>query len=84
MLRIVIESENGVPTVRAEGQMVGPWVGELERSCEPLARTGLAPILDLGRVSFVDRGGVELIRALSDRGMTVINCSGFVAEQLKG
>jgi hypothetical protein len=84
MLKIVVEPRGGVGMVRAEGQMIGPWVHELGRSCDELVGAGLEPIVDLGGVSFVDRAGVELLRALGHRGVAIVNCSTFVAEQLKG
>lgn len=84
MLRIVVESRNGVGMVRAEGQVIGPWVNELKRSCHELVRAGIEPIIDLAGVSFVDRDGVELLRDLGSRGVGLVNCSRFVAEQLKG
>ena len=84
MLRIVVESREGVSTVRAEGQMIGPWVDEVRRSCEELQRAGIEPTVDLARVSFVDREGVELLRTLTSRGVAVVNCSGFVTELLRG
>lgn len=84
MLRIVVESGEGVGTVRAEGQMIGPWVDEVRRSCEEVRRAGMEPIVDLAQVSFVDREGVALLRDLGRRGVALVNCSGFVAELLKG
>lgn len=84
MLKIVIEPKDGVGMVRADGQMIGPWVNELRRSCEELARAGMEPIVDLAGVSFVDSEGVDLLRALGNRGVAIVNCSSFVAEQLKG
>ncbi len=84
MLKIEVESRDGVGVVRAEGQMVGPWVNELRRSLEELTGAGIAATVDLGGVSFVDREGVDLLRMLEHRGVAVVNCSRFVAEQLKG
>lgn len=84
MLKIVVESRDGVGLVRAEGQMIGPWVNELRHSLEALVRTGAAPTIDLKGVSFVDREGLDLLRTLEGRGVAVVNCSHFVAEQLKG
>ena len=80
MLKIVVETG----TVRAEGQVIGAWVEELRRSCERVLAAEARLVVDLAGVSFADRGGVELLRGLSGRGATVVNCSVFVAEQLKG
>jgi hypothetical protein len=84
MLKIVVEPGDGIGTVRAEGQMIGPWVAELRRSCEELVQAGVKPIVDLAGVSFVDRDGLDLLRTLGRRGVALVNCSSFVAEQLKG
>ncbi len=84
MLKIVVESRDGVGLVRAEGQMIGPWVNELRHSLEDLVRAGVTPTIDLKGVSFVDREGLDLLRTFEDRGVAVVNCSSFVAEQLKG
>ncbi len=84
MLKIVIEGNGTSGAVRAEGRVIGPWVGELARACEPLLAAGPGLVVDLGGVSFVDRDGVELLRRLIGQGATVVNTSRFVAEQLKG
>jgi hypothetical protein len=65
-----------------EGRIIGPWIDELQRTCARLL--GAGPIaLDLSHVSFVERRGVELLRALGTRGVPLLHCSPFVAEQLK-
>jgi anti-anti-sigma regulatory factor len=65
-----------------EGQIIGPWVEELRRTCDGLTENG-AITLDLAQVSFVERRGLELLRALAMRGVRLRHCSAFVAEQLK-
>jgi hypothetical protein len=65
MLKIVVESRDGGSVVRAEGQMIGPWVDELRRALEQVGTAGMAPTVDLGGVSFVDRTGVDLVRTLA-------------------
>ena len=85
MLKIErIETAGQTPTLRVEGRVIGPWVEELRRSCEPVLATGARLTLDLGDVSFVDADGVALIRSLRQRQVALSNCSPFVAEQLKG
>lgn len=84
MLRISsVESVRGAVTLKLEGRVIGPWVEELRRSCERALVTGAAPTLDLSDVSFIDRSGVELFRNLRNRQVVFLNCSRFVAEQLK-
>lgn len=84
MLKIAqLERTPGRQTLRLEGQVVGPWVEELRRSCERVLEAGAAVTIDLSDVSFLDREGVALVRALTNRQVTIINSSPFVAEQLK-
>ncbi|MGH7703050.1 MAG: sigma-70 family RNA polymerase sigma factor [Gemmatimonadales bacterium] len=82
MLRIDVVGQAGDEiTVRLEGRMVGPWVEELRRACEPCLGNGHALILDLSGVSFIDREGLVLCRTLlKDAQFT--NCSPFVKELL--
>jgi anti-anti-sigma regulatory factor len=84
MLKIVAEAgENGSFVLRLEGRVIGPWVKELRRSCERTLATATGLTLDLSHVSFLDRDGVELLRSLGVRDVVLVNCSPFVAEQLK-
>lgn len=84
MLKIVLldPSANGA-LLRLEGEVIGPWVDELQRTCERLLASR-AVTLDLSGVSFVERRGVSLLRSLGTRGVPLLHCSPFVAEQLKG
>jgi hypothetical protein len=85
MLRITaVAPMNQVRTLRLEGQLIGPWVEELERSCTEGRTNGARLVLDLVGVSFIDNEGLALLRSLTDGAVTVINPSHFVAEQLKG
>ena len=80
---IEVPDEEAV-TLRLEGRVSGPWVEELRRWCEQVLAAGSGLSLDLADVSFVDLDGVALCRSLSDRKVTFLHCSPFVAEQLKG
>ena len=82
MLKIVtIEPVDGRAVLQLEGQIIGPWIDELERTCGALS--GRALSLDLASVSFVERRGVQLLRSLDARGVPLLHCSPFVAEQLR-
>jgi len=84
MLRIqLLDQQDGTATLQLAGRVAGPWVGELHRSCEGVLGCGGALSVDLREVTFVDRAGVELLRALRGRRVALVNCSPFVAEQLK-
>jgi anti-anti-sigma regulatory factor len=85
MLRITaVARMNQVCTLRLEGQMIGPWVKQLERSCGEARTNGAQLVLDLVGVSFIDNEGLVLLRSLTDGAVILINPSHFVAEQLKG
>jgi len=70
-------------TLKLEGRVVGPWVGELLQVCETLLTEGLALKLDLTDVTFADADGVALLSNFQTRGMTLKNCSPFVDQQLR-
>jgi hypothetical protein len=74
------ESGPGWTVLRLEGQILGPWIDELALACQRL--TG-AVELDLAEVTFVERRGVELLRALAARDVTLRHCTPFVAELLR-
>jgi len=84
MLKIVsLANGNGTATLVLEGRLIGPWVEELRRSCDQAIGSSGELTLDLGGVSFVDRAGIALLRTLADDHARLVNCSPFVAEQLR-
>jgi ABC-type transporter Mla MlaB component len=84
MLKI---SQNGpanqTVTLRVEGRIVGPWVAALQHSCEEVLMNGQALNLHLADVEFMDPPGVALLSSLRSRGVALLECSPFAAEQLK-
>jgi len=85
MLKIeVAERRRERVTVHLEGSLVGAWVDEVRRTCEPLLGNGADLTLDFTRVSFVDRDGVALCRQLRQGHASLRNCSPFVKEQIDG
>jgi anti-anti-sigma regulatory factor len=86
MLRItVVESSSKHARLRVEGRVTGPWVEELRRSCDMHGlEDGMRLTLDLADVSFVDPAGIEFLKELRSRCVTLLSPSPFVAEQLKG
>jgi len=84
MLRISIgEATTDANTLRLEGRVIGPWVGELSRLCRSLLNQSRNITLDLAGVSFVDGDGLALFRDLRVRSVVLKNCSPLLAEQLK-
>ncbi len=84
MLKISqIGVSNPSVTLKLEGRVVGPWVAELRRICEPLLAEDRALKLDLVEVSYVDAEGVAALNGFKSRGVKLKNCSPFVEQQIK-
>ena len=85
MLKITsTEPVNQMVTLRLDGQLVGPWVSELKKSCKEAMASGSQLYLDFSGVSFVDSDGLAFLRSHLDRHIVLIRPSQFVKEQLKG
>ena len=83
MLKISsVEPVNHSVTLRLEGRVVGPWVVELQKSCEAVLAEGRSLKLHLADVEFMDAQGVALLSSLRSRGGLFLDCPPFVAEQL--
>ena len=63
-----------------EGQIVAEWVELLEAECLTLLQTDQQVLLDLSRVSYLDRRGARLLRDLAARSVQLINCPPLVAD----
>lgn len=84
MLKISpVEPVNHAVTLRLEGRVIGPWVAELQKSCEEVLAKGRSLKLHLGDVEFMDAPGVTLLSSLRSRGVVLLDCPPFAAEQLK-
>ena len=86
MLRItVVESSRDAVRLKVEGRVTGGWVEELRKTCDLQGLSdGIQLTLDLADVAFVDAVGIELLKELRFRCVTLLSPSAFVAEQLKG
>ena len=70
-------------TLKLEGRVVGPWVGELRQICEALLTERRSLRLDLADVTFADADGVAVLSSFKSRGVKLTSCSAFLKEQLK-
>ena len=70
-------------TLLLEGKVIGDAVDEVDSSCEQALAEGRRITLDLAGVSFIDRRGIALFHRLAARQVSMVNRSGFIAEQLK-
>jgi hypothetical protein len=85
MLRItVVESSKIAVTLRAEGQITGPWVEELRTTCNVHTSTNdVRLFLELADISFADDAGIALLRELQNRGVVIVRTTPYLAEQLR-
>ena len=85
MLRItVVESSSKAVRLRVEGRVAGRWVEELRTSCDLHGLCDEVRLtLDLSEVAHVDAAGIDLLKELKSRCVTLLSPSPFVAEQLK-
>src|SRR6202041_1761326 len=85
MLRItVVESSRSAVTLRVEGRITGSWVEELRRACDASDLSNEVHLsLELAEVSFTDAAGIELLKELRSRGVSLVRTNPFMADQLK-
>ncbi len=84
MLKIVRNDPTSDSIVlKLEGKVIGPWVEEVRRISEKIFASGRTLTFDLSEVTFVDREGIELFRALRGQQAMFLNSSVFVAELLR-
>ena len=76
------EGSNLTRTIKLEGKLLGPWIGELEMACGRPAVRPDCVLLDLRGLNFVDPEGARFLARLIGDGARVIACTGFVAEML--
>jgi ABC-type transporter Mla MlaB component len=81
-ISIISDSDQAIQ-YQLEGNLVGPWVEELQRLCDEALSHQKAVSLDLEKVWFVDPRGVALLRDLARKQVSQVNCSQFVTQQLK-
>jgi hypothetical protein len=84
MIRVtVVEATTESARLRVEGRLTGPWVAELQQSCDVNALSdGIELDLDIGDLSFVDVAGIELLKSLRGRGVNLLRVPPLVAGQL--
>jgi hypothetical protein len=85
MLRITTSGTDTGPTaILAEGRLVGPWVGELERAMGGRIPRVAGAYLDLAGVTFADADGVRLLRQLRAQGVELRRASSFIVALIGG
>ncbi|HEX4794321.1 MAG TPA: hypothetical protein VH370_11045 [Humisphaera sp.] len=82
MLRISRIQKGSSITLKLEGKLLEPWVGEFRKVCLESGSGEANLHLDLAAVSFVDAAGTDALADLMAGGASIIACSNFVAELL--
>ncbi len=88
MLKITIMETATERRWIVQGSLVGPWVSELRTTWKRAHRSHdkRACIIDLNDVTFIDKSGERLLRAISKKGAQLIAGGMYVkhvVEQLK-
>ena len=69
---------SGVQTLKLEGELLGPWIEEVRKTCSRPAVLPSFIRLDLSAVTFVDSAGAALLHDLIRQGVRMAACSSFV------
>jgi anti-anti-sigma factor len=72
MLRATTTDEEETVTLKLEGKLAGPWVQEVTRVWEDMAREARHYVVDLRSVTFIDSTGKELLAAMSRCGAQLL------------
>jgi len=83
MLKITKTDMNGSRLVlKLEGKITGQWAELLDAECRAELRNRTSLELDCARVDFLDEKGVEVLRNLPRKQVTLISAPGYVTELL--
>jgi anti-anti-sigma regulatory factor len=84
MLRILRFTLNARHVVLIlQGLIVAEWADLLEDECLDLRQSGLRISLDLSRVTFIGRSGLEVLCRLGRSGVAIKGCSPLIADMLE-
>lgn len=84
MLKITKTTENGTNVVlKLEGKITNQWASLLDRECRAILRLRKTVKLDCSAVDFIDEGGVEVLKNLPQKQVTLISAPGYLTELLQ-
>ncbi len=76
MVRITPMTDDGQTVhVKVEGRVVGDWVPVLDQACGSCLSQRQRVILDFSDVTFIDRRGVELLKAILGERVQIMGAS---------
>jgi anti-anti-sigma regulatory factor len=70
MLKITLSQQSGPKTIKLEGKLSGPWVGELQRVWDNFRRAepSSSVVIDLSEVTFINSEGMRLLKSMFQQG----------------
>ncbi len=84
MLKITKLEENGTTVVlKLEGKITEQWAVLLDSECRAFLRNRKTLLLDCAGVNFLDAQGVNVLRNLPLKEVTIIGAPGIVTELLR-
>lgn len=66
-----------------QGRIVGAWAALLERECLESRQSGSRVVLDLHRVVYIGRTGLEVLIRLGRAGVRIVGCAPLFALMLE-
>jgi anti-anti-sigma regulatory factor len=86
MLRITIEEKQRAVILRLEGQLIGPWVADVEQCWRNIfaSRGEKAVQVDLSAVHFVDTAGGALLNRMHDAGFRLADGRPTLPKDIRG
>ena len=84
MLKITKVHENRrTVRLKLEGKVTAQWAALLDEECRSFLRDGTILLLDCAGLDFLDEQGIEVLRNLPMKDVTLIDAPGFVTEMLQ-
>lgn len=84
MLKITTAERNGQTVVlKLEGKIIDQWAALLDRECRAALLHHGRVELDCAAVDFMDQRGIEVMKSLPRKQVTLIGAPGFVMELLQ-
>jgi anti-anti-sigma regulatory factor len=84
MLKITKTETNGAKVIlKLDGKITDQWAALLDGECRAAIRDGKRVELDCTGVDFVDSRGVQVLKSLPRKHLTLINAPGYMTELLR-
>lgn len=84
MLKITVTETPGERRWVVQGRLIGPWVSELRATWRRWgSRDKRTCVIDLNDVTFIDKSGERLLRAMSKKGARLIASGMYIKHLLE-